>query len=264
MKRQAIVGLAVVLLGCDRKQDDHGGIALEAAPQEIARAVCPKAYVCCTTVQLEGNDLAGKNEPECEVKTAEGFRKNLDGLKESIKKKRAVYRGDRMEACLAHIRSASCEQLNRTNHFTGIGCEPWVEPLVAEGGTCATDAECIEGHCQKQPMAWEGVCRPLPRAGEPCLENRCAKGFVCLGEPKTCAAALPEGAACTADAQCTTGSCSAPFGGDKACNPPRADKCFYASACSYGQGGAPASAGLGVMALLAIVLRRRAIRARAR
>jgi hypothetical protein len=253
MRRHATVAAVLVLFGCDKKEEQVVGISLEAAPQEIARAVCPKAYNCCTPMQLMGNDLAGKDEASCETKTAEGFKKNLDGLKGSIKKGRARYHGDQMEACLALIRGASCEQLNRTNHFTGIGCPAYVEPLVAPGGACGADVECIEGTCEKSSGAAEGVCKPLPRQGEPCAGGRCAQGFVC--NAKVCEAELPERAMCVAGGQCGSGNCAGPDGGPGSCAAPTSDKCFYASACGYGRGQ---PGGLLIAALaLALALRRR-------
>lgn len=261
MKRHATVGLAVAgaLVGCGGKKGvDYGGVSIADAPQEIAKAVCPKAHVCCQPMQLMGNDLAGKDEPDCEVKTAEGFRKNLDGLRGSIDKERAVYRGDKLATCLAYIRSAKCEELNRTNHFTGIGCEPWVQPLVAVGGTCGADHDCIESFCKKQPMAWEGVCQPWPKAGESCADVRCDKGLICHGDTKTCATTLADGAMCTSSLQCASLECTDPFGtGTSTCAPPRPDKCFYASACSYGQAPPSSFAAALALAALALALRRR-------
>jgi hypothetical protein len=201
---------------------------MEEAPQEIARAVCPKAYQCCTPMQMENNDLAGTDEPSCEAKTTQGFKNNLDAVRGSIAKDRARYHGDKLATCLAHIRAATCEDLNRTNHFSGIGCDPWIEPLVSPGGACGLDVECIEGSCDKGGgMSGDGVCRPLPVAGEPCAGVRCARGNECDGTTKTCVATVPERGVT------------------------KPGQCFYASACSYGgRGGFPAGLLLVVAALL--------------
>jgi hypothetical protein len=257
MRRHATVAAALVLFGCDNKQEQGIGISLEAAPQEIAKAVCPKAYNCCTPMQLMGNDLAGKDEASCETKTAEGFKNNLDGLKGSINKGRARYHGDQMQACLELIRGASCEQLNRTNHFTGIGCPAYVEPLVAPGGACGADVECIDGACDKSSGGSEGVCKPLPRQGEPCAGGRCAKDFVCNGATRQCEAELPERAMCVAGGQCGSGNCAGPDGGPGSCAAPTSDKCFYASACAYGHGRVSGGIVLAGLGLLLLATRRR-------
>src|SRR5262245_8830689 len=90
--------------GCDK--DSGNGVAIEAAPAEIAKAVCPKAYTCCVASQLMGNDLAGTDEPSCEQKSTDGFKKNLDVVHSSEDKGRVVYRGDKVAACVAFLRSA--------------------------------------------------------------------------------------------------------------------------------------------------------------
>ena len=208
-------------------------------------------------MQLMGNDLAGKDEASCETKTAEGFKKSLDGLKGSINKGRARYHGDQMEACLALIRSSSCDQLNRTNHFSGIGCPAYVEPLVAPGGACGADVECIEGTCDKGGGGGEGVCKPLPRQGEPCAGVRCAKGLVCNGTVNQCEPEVPERVMCVAGGQCGSGVCDGPDGGPGSCAPATSDRCFYASACSFGGGGRPGGIALAGLVLLLLATRRR-------
>jgi hypothetical protein len=250
--------VAIAAAGCNKEEDTSGGVSMEAAPAELAKAICPKAYTCCVQSQLMGNDQAGTDEASCEAKTTTGFRNNLNGLKHSIDKKRSRYLGDKMEACITFIRSATCERLNRTNHFSGLECEPWIEPLVAVGGTCGNDYECVASFCAKAEKAAEGTCKPWPAAGESCATVSCGKGLVC-DENKTCKAALPEGAACTTPFECGSGNCSAPFGGaPKSCAPPTADKCFYSSACAYGRSGRPPAALLFLAALaIGAIMRRK-------
>jgi hypothetical protein len=248
--------VALALLGCAKKDDDLGGVALDSAPEEMARAVCPRAYDCCLPSQLMSNDQAGTDEASCETRSAAGFRNQLDGLQDSIKKKRARYRGDKLAACLAFIRSASCERLSRTDHFSGLECEPYVEPLLAVGATCGHDHECVDGVCQKEPMAWEGVCRPLAREAESCAAIRCGAGLTCGNG--TCIATRAEGASCQSNPQCASGNCSAPVaGGAQSCAPAAANKCFYSSACAFGRSPPPAGLLLVALALAAYRLSRR-------
>lgn len=263
LSRRIIPLAATVALAASCSEKSTGtDIALEDAPAEIAKTVCPRAYGCCSAMQLMGNEFAGADEPSCEVKTTEGFRKNLDGARNAIRKKRLIYRGDRLAACLAFIRSAPCERLNRTNHFSGLECEPYLEPQQGLGEPCDGDGECSDGSCVK-PAGGGGdsVCRPSPVQGESCAEHRCAKGFACTGANKTCAVSLPEGAVCTAPTQCASGNCGGFFGGSGTCAPPPPTSCFYSSACAYGGGRRPPGPG-GILpavccAALALKLRRR-------
>jgi hypothetical protein len=251
--------VALALLACARKDDDLGGVAIDSAPEEMARAVCPRAYDCCLPSQLASNDQAGTDEASCETKSAAGFRNQLDAVKDSIKKKRARYRGDKLAACLAFIRSATCERLSRTDHFTGLECEPYVEPLVAIGDNCGHDHDCKDGLCQKEPMAWEGVCRPLARESESCATIRCAAGLTC--QDGTCRGTRAEGASCESHPQCASGNCSAPVaGGARSCAPAAPNRCFYSSACAFG--GSPPPGGL-LLLVLALAARRLSRRGRA-
>jgi hypothetical protein len=257
MKRHAWVALAVAGLGCGKK-DSGPGIHLADAPGEIARAVCPKAYGCCTPMQLAPNDLAGKDEPSCEAKTTKGFKDQLDGLKGAIDGGRIAYHGDRLAACLAYLRGASCLQLDTTDHFTGLDCQPYLEPLVGPGGTCGGDAECIDGQCVKTgPESGPGVCRALPRQGESCDQVRCGKGFRCDGDSKTCQAEVPLGQLCTNDLQCGSGNCPDFGSGTRTCAAPTGGKCFYASACSYGRAPLSSTMVVGAFGLALLRFRRR-------
>jgi hypothetical protein len=231
----------VALMGCGSVEEGAGGISVQAAPAEIAKAVCPKAYTCCMTSQLMGNDLAGTDEPSCEAKTTEGFKKNLDGIVASQKKGRVIYDGNKLAGCLSTIRSASCEALDTTNHFSGVaGCDSFVQPQVAAGGACDADWECIGGWCRS------GVCRPFVADGDACsADEKCGRDLVCGATSHACMAPTDQR-------------------GTPAGTPPAA--CFYASACAYAGDGHPTVPGLmALMALVAAVCRRRtALRAQLR
>jgi hypothetical protein len=248
--------LAAIAAGCNQKEDTSGGVSLEAAPAELAKAICPKAYTCCVASQLMGNEQAGTDERSCEEKTTVGFRNQLAGLRKALENKRARYRGDKMEACITFLRSATCERLSRTNHFSGLECEPWVEPLVALGGKCGNDYECVDSFCAKEPMALEGTCKMWPGVNESCATVRCGKGLVC-DESKTCHVALAEGATCSSSLQCASGNCAALVSADKSCAPPPANQCFYSSACSYGRSGRLPLPGLLTAAALALAMLKR-------
>jgi hypothetical protein len=256
MKRHLTVSLAMLLFfGCTKAQ---GPGAPEA--QAIAKAVCPKAYSCCTPMQLEPNDLAGTDEASCESKTTVGFEKNFDGLRSSLEHGRAAYHADKLEACLAFIRGATCAELNRTNHFSGItGCEPWVEALVPPGGGCDNDIECIDGFCDTK-LPGGPSCHQLPHAGEPCVQDRCARNLLCDGS-KTCVAQPAERVMCVAG-ECDGGPCGPGDAGPQTCVQTPIGQCFYASSCAYGS--APLSSGVvaAALALLALATRLRRQRTR--
>jgi hypothetical protein len=241
---------AAALAGCGGSDEDSGpGIAMSAAAEQIAATVCPKAYGCCTPMQLMENDQAGGDVASCQAKTRQGFGGHFDNVRNSQQKGRARYRGDRLADCLAHIQAASCQELATTNHFSGVaGCEALVEPLLPAGASCANDFECIDGSCHKAEDAAEGTCQPHAGAGQSCESASCGANALCSGD-RTCVELAPDGASCTDLAQCRSFNCSAGV-----CAPPAADKCFYSSSCAYGR-GRPAA--LPLLALALFWVRRR-------
>ncbi len=241
----AIAGAAALAAaGCGQvtPADSDAGVALSAAPDEIAQTVCPKAYSCCTASELMGNDLAGTDEASCEVATAKSFGDQLSAVQASENAGRARYDGTRVAACLSTIRSSTCEALGVTNHLSGIpGCETFVVPLVEEGGDCASDWECKVGRCNA------GVCQAQPAVGQACADNHCAAGAMC--DPAgMCVAARADGKTCTEAAQCPSLQCA-----NGTCAP-RARACFYASGCAVAGGGAVSPLAGGVTLVLLLVV----------
>ena len=230
------------------------GIPIGGTATQIAQTVCPKAYQCCTQSQLSGNGQAGTDEASCETMTTSAFESDLETIQASQDQKRATFDNAKLQACLTTIRSASCDTLDMTNHLAGIpGCDSFVDPLVAAGGTCTQDYECIDGWCQ-QPAdmsGGDGSCQPHAQLGAPCATASCEPGLVCdIGATvEICVQPGAIGAACTDLLQCTSASCAIPSGADNGvCAAATDPQCFYASGCDAAGGGRP---GVGTALLLA-------------
>jgi hypothetical protein len=238
----AVMSALLGVAGCGQVTPPEAGVALSAAPDEIAQTVCPKAYSCCTASELMGNDLAGTDEASCEVATAKSFGDQLSAVQDSERAGRARYDGTRVAACLATIRSSTCEALGATNHLSGIpGCESFVVPLVGEGGDCGNDWECKVGRCNA------GKCQTQPAAGEACADGHCAAGAVC--DPAgMCVAARADGESCTEAAQCPSLQCT-----NSVCAP-RAHACFYSSGCAVAGDSAAGGIGACLTVMLLMVL----------
>jgi hypothetical protein len=255
----ATIPLALALLlapvtGCADKPSKFGSDddALTRGPSDIARAVCPRAYECCLASELMGNKQAGTDVASCERKTTDSFRGHFDSIRRSRDQGRVVFEDAKLTACLAHIRGATCEALNTTNHLTGVeGCDSFVQPLVLPGATCSFDWECQRGRCVEaaggDATATGGhVCRADARAGESCATLPCEAGLICEGATTTCVALVANGGACSNGLQCKSGRCAPAASGAGAgtCEPRPADSCFYASACAYGGARQGALSGL--------------------
>jgi hypothetical protein len=246
---------------------DGGAISIETTATQIAAAICPKAYLCCTAQQLVTNSSAGMTEAECELNTTDLFRSVLESIQTSQDAQRCRYEQSKVDACLNTIRTSTCGMLNVTNHLSGVpNCASFTTPLVATGGVCSQSFECTYGVCQKSSGADEGTCGPGVAAGQSCTVNVCAPGLIC--DPRdpsdtiddVCAQPLADGTTCTDAVQCRSGNCAAPAsGGAATCM--TGNQCFYSSACAAA-GGPPTPASLLLAGMLAAFAARRSRRRR--
>jgi hypothetical protein len=230
------------------------GIPIGSTATQIAQTVCPQAYKCCTQSQLSNNGQAGTDEASCETMTTSAYESDLETIQASQDQKRATFDNAKLQACLAIIRSADCATLDVTNHLAGIpGCESFVDPLVAAGGACSQDYECIDGWCQAPAdmSGGDGTCQPHAQLGTSCVTASCEPGLACdLGaSDEICVQPGAIGAACTDLLQCTSANCAIPSGADSGvCAAATDPQCFYASGCDAAGGGRP---GVGTALLLA-------------
>jgi hypothetical protein len=263
------LGLAATLFGCG----SVSGIPIEKTATDFAKAICPKAYDCCTTEQLMGNaDLAGTTEAECEANTTQDFRKRLNTMQASENAGRAKFEQPAVDACLTALRAATCSDLTMIRSLAGLpACNStFVTPLVALGGTCGQDYECIDSVCQKADGAWDGVCVAGAAPGASCATNHCAKDLSCdprgnVEGDEVCVAEQENGAACNDNYECKSRYCVAPSDATaKTCMAVPTPQCFYGGGCAAA-GGAPRLASLLVMGLfVAVALLRSRRRARSR
>jgi hypothetical protein len=238
--------LGVALAGCGSVH----GIPVDQIANDIAVTVCPKAWSCCDATQLMGNDTAGTSEPDCETKTANNYRQQLQQVQSSMDAGRARYEQSKVDACLQTIQQSTCQMLNTTNHLAGVpGCESFVTPLVDLGGVCGQDYECISGwchddHCERRAGADEACSKDIP----------CDAGLVCdLGLPdgqQICVVPQANGASCTDLLQCQSTVCD---DASMTCVANTAPMCFYSSGCAAAGGGRPSAAVIALFVAFAAV-----------
>jgi hypothetical protein len=263
------LGLTVTLFGCG----SVSGIPIEKTSTDFAKAICPKAYDCCTTDQLKNNMAAGTTEAECETNTAQNFREQLNSMQASENAGRAKFDQPAVDACLTALRAATCSELTMIRSLSGLpACNStFATPLVAVGGVCGQDYECINSVCQKAEGAWEGVCAVGAPAGASCDTNHCAQNLVCdpqdgnIETDDVCVMEQDNGAACNSNFECKSRYCVAPSDATaKTCMAVPTPQCFYGGGCSAA-GGAPRIGALLVMGLfVAVALFRARGRARSR
>ncbi|HLK89917.1 MAG TPA: hypothetical protein VKZ18_08485, partial [Polyangia bacterium] len=258
------------LAGCGQVS----GIPVDATAARIANTVCPKAYMCCTTDQLAQNSSAGTDVASCETQTKQNYVNVLSTLQASVSQNRATYQSAQLDACLAKIMSSDCATLNVTTHLQGIpGCEAFTTPLVAVGGACSQNYECINGWCNVPQGGGDGVCAGFVPFGQSCAlagGPSCGPNAVCDPEGTVsdssddlCEPVSPNGGACLDDVQCQSLNCTSSGGSGMTCQAPATppSMCFYQSGCSAA-GGRPGPGTLVLFAVFVAVALARAGRAR--
>lgn len=259
--------VTLALAGCG----SVSGIPIDKTATDFAQAICSNAYKCCSMDQLMNNSAAGMTEPECEMKTAANFRGQLQNMQNSETAGRSKYDQMKVDACLAAIRAASCPDLTAIRSLSQIPeCDStFATPLVAVGGKCQNDFECIASVCQTPTNASEGVCVAGNTTGAACTtsDNRCAANLLC--DPRdgsnatddVCVAEQDVGGACVDGFDCKNRNCVADANGVKTCQAPSSPQCFYGGGCSAA-GGRPGVGALFVMGLFAAIALLRVRRAR--
>jgi hypothetical protein len=184
-------------------------VSLDYLDSEFAKSICAKAAECCfgddfihdTGVDSEEACLANLTQPGG---LARAYR-------DSTEKGRSVYHGDAVAACLDAVDAATCEAYATRQVFAT--CDPWIDPLVDEGGQCVTTAECRTGYCAggrlntADGVLEYGTCQPVPTLGESCPYSRCTAGLWC-GSDIVCIEKSVDGADCFGDRECMSGFCN--------------------------------------------------------
>lgn len=212
------VMLAIVIalvMGC-------GGdttIALGDAPDAYASAYCERALACCTLGELAGRfpdaSPAITDQPSCRAYVARVFGNEF--TTDTIAAQgagSARYHGEAMALCLAAIRTEPCTDLARVLALMTVPttCPVLREPLVADGGACDHDFECVSAVCAVAGPGFSGACAAAPSPGAPCTAGKCGPGAYCdrsADGAGSCAALGDVGSACSSNLACTSLDCQA-------------------------------------------------------
>jgi hypothetical protein len=149
-------------------------------------------------------------------------------LEDSVAAGRLRYDGEAMADCLDGMAALECSGLRDglRGGVAGACGDPFIG-LVADGGACANDADCVSDYCNGDRIDFEGnvtelgVCARLPGQGQPCLDGDCADGLRCdTGGGSICQPRLADGLTCSRDDDCTSDECVGAGGGaEGTCGP---------------------------------------------
>jgi hypothetical protein len=184
-------------MGCggDGGNDD---IALADLSGELAKVVCEKEFDCCP----QDSAATYTSEAQCitEVQGLLSFFTAVFG--ESEQAGRVRYDSARAGECMDVIRGLDCTIVGGED----LGCDDFIVPLVAAGGECDQDMECVTGYCSYDFETDIGTCATLPGLGQAC-DFDCAQGSYCDFGTSTCEAAKADGAECFDDEECLNYYC---------------------------------------------------------
>lgn len=226
MTRPCLLVFTVLIATAGCGGGSGGGIAIDNLGTEMSEATCAKVFDCCNQAEImeefEGVTVGGQpitTEAQCVQFTSALFTGFLvQAYKDSIAKGRIEYDGAAASACIAAIEAASCSDYSMEMSMDAPpGCEAFVVPLVAEGGGCTQDYECMTGHCDGATVipgepGSDGMCKPLAAIGQECRFDGCVDGAFCefdsaMGK-QICKAKKPDGQPCSSAEECASDGCS--------------------------------------------------------
>jgi len=179
------VGLASALAACG---GDDAAVTLDDFPSAYEDAVCENLVRC------------GRFEDEATCKAT--IELNLDEAFIGLDEGRTAYDADKAGACLASLRSGSCDSAGADNRLPQPACEATFHGTVVDGGQCFDDDECLSTSCEIADCGLAccaGVCDPtvaLAAIGASCASADCVEGAFCT-EADVCQAYIAAGQSCS-------------------------------------------------------------------
>jgi hypothetical protein len=116
--------------------------------------------------------------------------------------------------CIDAVATASCDRSSESWRAGTQACLHEVAGTLHAGASCATNAECISGRCDKQAPRCSGNCctgscdgdtPPFAGLGAGCAHAYCDRGTYCDAQSITCQPLKPGGAPCDDDGECAYG-----------------------------------------------------------
>lgn len=202
-----------LLLGC--------GNTPTGFPGEFAKAVCAKAYSCCTPEDLQttagGTGYWGLNEEQCRTNITRWLTSDMALTNRALSANRIGWSEVKAGECIHEIETTSCEDLNAYPFGRLPACSAVRSAKVELGGSCCRSYECTSGRCQEDCVEGAGdlgYCAvPLAHKGEgeQCANTvYCLAGLYCHPATQQCTPRSSDGALCVTNVECQSGNCVGP------------------------------------------------------
>ena len=180
-------------------------LPLSALAEQLARAACANINACFGPAA----ELIYHDE-DCEAFYRVAIATQIVApLQRSMQPPKSIgydeVKGAQCVARLLQAASAMPPDCRTLNTFIEL-CKEALTNLVPSGGACGHRFECVADHYCDSPTC-PGACRPLGRAGAPCVDNgQCSAGFSCAAPladggdtsdaGRVCTPDIPHGQAC--------------------------------------------------------------------
>jgi hypothetical protein len=218
------LGALVAITGCNKDTTNNntgggggaggggsGGGTGDLTLDEFAKKII--SLRCANAVECHRDDTVA----ECEATTLS----TIERIQQYLDDGSIVYHPEKAAACLdAFKKTTGCSYSAIMDPVVQneviSACGSVFEGIVADGGNCFDDGQCISRRCSTDPncsmQCCPGTCamtqaaKPIAKIGESCTTATCENGAYCqsdmMGGPMTCVAQLTTGQACTDFKQC--------------------------------------------------------------
>ena len=171
------------------------------ATAEVAALLCESIDRCCTADERSplATTLGFTTPAEC----ATAFVAAASAVENEIQSGAVGVDHAALDACLAEARRPGCIGLASLQ----ATCARALIGQLANDAACTDDHECVSGWCRAGATEAR-ACARVPALGQPCTE-RCPTGTYCRHDATsdTCSVVLADGAGCSLDEDCASGTC---------------------------------------------------------
>jgi hypothetical protein len=185
-----------------------GSVPLDDYVSALSSAFCERAFACCTTSERSGffSTSGFETMEECQTAFEAQFASTSSAIREAQAAGRRQYDAAQAGVCVDAIRTLSCgvfSAISTSGTARGLlsECDDVATPLVAVGGACAADDDCIDSFCPATR------CVAFSASGAACsATDRCADSQFC-NQDGVCETRRPDGAECYSGGDCASGGC---------------------------------------------------------
>jgi hypothetical protein len=153
----------------------------------VARAICEKIDLCCSSMERSRILGAGEDRASCEMTLGAFYGFQFGPLERGVDRSLIVYDPEKMALCVETYRDSGCVA---PGFASATVCAEVLSGVLDNGAVCESSFECVGGRCAVQ--AGQRVCSGRKADGESCTRDGecssrfCRTGFfanICTSQP---------------------------------------------------------------------------------